>query len=87
MIGPYIVDFVCHAARLIVEVDGTTHSIEAELARDEKRDVWLAGVGYETLRVFNDEVYRNRDGVLETIRLRLAERGSPSQPSPSRGEG
>jgi very-short-patch-repair endonuclease len=86
-IGPFIVDFVCHAARLIVEVDGATHSTDAERERDQRRDAWLAAAGYETLRIYNDEVYRNREGVLETIRLRLAERTSPSLPSPPKGGG
>lgn len=78
-IGPYIVDFVCHAALLVVKVDGATHLTDAERQSDDKRDAWLAGAGYEILRVFNDEVCRNRDGVLETIRLRLAERRVPSR--------
>ncbi|HEX2726905.1 MAG TPA: DUF559 domain-containing protein, partial [Beijerinckiaceae bacterium] len=79
-------------ARLVVEVDGATHSTDAEVERDRRRDVWLAAVGYETLRIHNDEIYHNRDGILETIRLRLAERRrasdtSPSQPSPSSKSG
>ncbi|MGI8840376.1 MAG: endonuclease domain-containing protein [Caulobacteraceae bacterium] len=40
--GPYVVDFVCHRARLVVEVDGGIHDLAAVKARDERRDAWLA---------------------------------------------
>lgn len=65
--GPYIADFLCHPAKLVVEVDGATHSTDAELARDARRDAWFAANGFRVLRVTNAEVYENLDGVLETI--------------------
>jgi very-short-patch-repair endonuclease len=45
-IGAYIVDFVCHAARLIVELDGETHDFEARQRYDLKRDAWFEARGY-----------------------------------------
>ena len=65
--GPFIVDFLCADARLVVEVDGATHSTEDEIVYDKRRDAWFAANGYRVLRVTNDDVYRNLDGVCETI--------------------
>ena len=66
-IGPYVADFLCRSARLIVEVDGATHATDAEVAHDARRAVFLSAEGYRVLRVNNDEVYSRLDGVLETI--------------------
>ncbi len=65
--GPFIADFICAAAKLVVEVDGATHSTDEEIAYDARRDAWFADNGYRVLRVTNDEVYRNLDGVCETV--------------------
>jgi len=64
-IGKYIVDFVCHEKRLIIEVDGGQHaeSIEA----DQIRDQWLGEQGYKVLRFWNNEILTNIEGVLEVI--------------------
>ena len=66
-IGPYIVDFVCHAARLVVEIDGGQHFESKEEQRDARRDAYLIGRGFRVLRFNNHEVMSNRQGVLETI--------------------
>ncbi|WP_159730983.1 endonuclease domain-containing protein [Methylosinus sp. Ce-a6] len=65
--GPYIADFLCAEARLVIEVDGATHSTEEEIAYDRRREEWFAANGYRVLRLANDEVYRNLDGICETI--------------------
>ena len=83
-IGPYIVDFFCPGVRLVVEIDGVTH---VGATRDGIRDRWLEGEGYRVLRVWNNEVMGNLEGVLELIR-QVARGENPSpQPSPPRGEG
>ena len=66
-IGPYIADFACRTAYLIVEVDGATHSSDEELAYDQARTAYLEREGWKVLRVWNAEVFTNRDGVLETL--------------------
>jgi very-short-patch-repair endonuclease len=71
VLNNFIVDFACLEARLIVEVDGATHSTHAEVERDATRSAALKHQGYAILRFTNDEVFRNFDGVLETIRLKL----------------
>lgn len=88
----YVVDFICFEARLVVEIDGATHSSDEEVAHDRKRDAVLREHGNAVLRFYNGEVYENLDGVLETIRLKLLElcpNGSDRHrvPSPFMGEG
>lgn len=66
-IGPYIADFVCLEAKIVVELDGDQHALGAAPKRDEKRDAFLVTKGFEVLRFWNNEIYENVDGVLETI--------------------
>ena len=60
----YILDFVCFEARLVIEADGGQH---AESHRDETRDTWLASQGFRVLRLWNNDILRNPEGVFETI--------------------
>ena len=76
VIGSYIVDFVSPRARLIVEVDGDTH----DAAADAVRDAALLKQDYQVLRVTNDDVMRNFQGVLQHILEALS-----SSPLPFRG--
>jgi very-short-patch-repair endonuclease len=73
-IGPYVADFVCREARLVVEVDGATHSTDEEVRHDERRTAFIEGQGFRVLRDTNDDVYRSLDAVLDTI---FAALGSP----------
>ena len=66
-IGPYIVDFVCHAAKLVIEIDGGQHFESRQEQRDTRRDAYLANKGFRVLRFNNHDVMTNREGVLETI--------------------
>jgi very-short-patch-repair endonuclease len=63
-VGPYIVDFLCIAHRLVVEADGSQH---AENKRDAMRDQWLAQEGYKILRFGNRDILMARESVLATI--------------------
>jgi very-short-patch-repair endonuclease len=73
-IGPYFADFCCREEKLVVEVDGATHSTDGELAHDKRRDAFLLAHGYRVLRVRNGEVYEETDNVLETILAALEKR-------------
>jgi very-short-patch-repair endonuclease len=66
-IGPYIVDFVCHAAALAIEIDGGQHFESRQEQRDARRDAFLVSKGLRVLRFSNYDVMSNRAGVLETI--------------------
>jgi len=81
-IGPFIVDFVCHDARVIVEIDGGQHFCDEHEKRDARRDAFLAGKGYRVLRFSNHDVMSNRSGVLEAIANAVLG-ASPSPPSPA----
>jgi very-short-patch-repair endonuclease len=84
-IGPYIVDFLCVGAKLVVEADGSQH---AENLRDNIRDAYLASQGWKVLRFWNNEVLQNGEGVLQTI---FAHASRPSSGPPghllAEGEG
>ena len=69
----FIADFASFDARLVVEVDGATHSTDQEIAYDAARSAALAAQGFAVLRFANEDVYRNLEGVLEAIRMRLME--------------
>jgi very-short-patch-repair endonuclease len=85
-IGPYIADFVSHAAMLIIEIDGGQHFEDANEQRDAVRDVYLNAKGFRVLRFDNREVMTNRQGVLILIAEALGE-AAPSLPSPASGRG
>ena len=65
VIDGFIVDFYCHRARLVIEVDGEIH--EQQLEYDQERDRVLTARGLRVLRIRNDEVMRDLDGVLTRI--------------------
>jgi very-short-patch-repair endonuclease len=73
-IGPYIADFCCRAEKLVIEIDGATHSTDEELVYDARRTAFLEAQGYRIMRVHNVEIFENLNGVLETILARLERR-------------
>ncbi len=86
-IPPYIVDFACVEARLIVEADGGQHARPGD---HELRDSELQRQGWRVLRFWNDEILTNRQGVLRTIAEMLGrarERNPHPDPPPLAGEG
>tara|TARA_R100000365_G_C2743910_1_gene72663 strand:- start:2474 stop:2785 length:312 start_codon:yes stop_codon:yes gene_type:complete len=76
-IGPYVTDFACLDPRLVIEVDGATHSEEDEVAYDERRTRFLQQKGWHVYRVWNTDIYENLGGVLDAIlhQLRFAKSG------------
>jgi very-short-patch-repair endonuclease len=79
-IGPYVADFFCSAAKLIIELDGSQHGAKESVSADEARTAWLEESGYKVLRFPNDEVLKNRGAVLETIDRVIRERSIPPAP-------
>ena len=84
-IGRFIADFAEYGRRLVIEVDGGQHGG----ARDQVRDGWLKGQGFEVLRFWNNEVYGNIEGVMRVVldAIEALDAAPPPQPSPTRGEG
>ena len=66
-IGPYVADFMCRKADLIVEVDGEQHALPEQAAHDERRDAFLRGQGYTVVRVWTADIWRDVDAVLDRI--------------------
>jgi very-short-patch-repair endonuclease len=85
-IPPYIADFLCASARVIVELDGEPHETEARRPRDAKRDAWLKGQGFTVLRFPNELVLSNLDLVLDRVGEAIAARsGHGTSLPPLRG--
>ncbi len=68
-LGPYILDFVCLEAGLVIEVDGGQHSDQK--AYDEKRTALIESQGLTVIRFWNHEVMNETPAVLEKIWLTL----------------
>jgi very-short-patch-repair endonuclease len=82
-VGPYIVDFVCHRLKLIIEIDGDHHARGEQERRDRVRDADLAAHGYRVLRISNQHVAESFDGVMETVFRACVERGAVEAPTPN----
>ena len=80
----YIADFVCYAARIVIELDGESHDFEARQAHDRARDAWFEAQGFRVLRYTNRDVLTNLEGVVQQIReiagTRLAATPLPCPP-------
>jgi len=70
----YIADFVCHAALLVVELDGGQHFSDQAEQKDATRSAVIEAKGFQVLRFANHDVMTNRGGILETIAAAVAER-------------
>ena len=77
-IGPYVVDFVCFEAKLVIEVAGGQHALQGD--GDAKRGRWLECQGFRILRFWNNDVLSNRTGVAEQIATALRAPPTPTLP-------
>ncbi len=80
-IGPFIADFVCQAASLIIEADGSQH---AESEADERRTAWLESRGYRILRFWNTEILTRSHDIAATIYAALIDPSPRSRKGASR---
>ena len=84
IIDGFIVDFYCHQANLVIEIDGPIH--ESQQAADAEREAILTRTGLKVLRFTNREVMGNVRLVLNQIRAALPkERPTPQPPSSQEG--
>ena len=67
IIGNYIVDFYCHGARIVVELDGSQHYDPAEAKKDDIRTAYLESLGICVLRFSNLDVLRRFEDVCAEI--------------------
>jgi len=74
VIDNYIVDFYCHKAKLIIELDGSQHYEEASIEDDKVRTNFLHSLGLEVLRIPNIEIWDNFPGVCEAVDILVKDR-------------
>ena len=67
VIDNYIVDFYCHSARLIIELDGSQHFEEKEILRDTIRTQKIEKRNLTVIRIPNNQIFKNFDGVCKYI--------------------
>ena len=73
-IGNYIVDFVCLKEKIIIELDGGQHNEPKNIAHDKERTNYLISLGYKIIRIWNNEIFENFEGVKEYLYNSLAPR-------------
>ncbi|MBV9331884.1 MAG: endonuclease domain-containing protein [Alphaproteobacteria bacterium] len=74
-IGPFVVDFYCAPAKLVIELDGNHHLSPEESSYDERRSRWLQSQGYAVIRFENSGVLNYEEAVIERIMAALEQRG------------
>ncbi|MDA1326436.1 MAG: endonuclease domain-containing protein [Proteobacteria bacterium] len=82
-IGPYVADFVCLELKLVVELDGGQHAVNK--TADDARTAKLQLQGFRVLRIWNNDMLTNPEGVLRLIEQGL--RSPHPNPLPQAGEG
>ena len=78
-IGPFVVDFYCSGAKLVIELDGDQHGADEDAAYDATRTHWLASHGYRVLRFPNWQVLKNPRSILDEIARMFEIRAVPSR--------
>jgi adenosylmethionine-8-amino-7-oxononanoate aminotransferase/very-short-patch-repair endonuclease len=80
---PYTLDFYCHEAGLVIELDGGQH---AESVYDPRRDAWLGQQGLRVVRFWNNQVLQETEAVLSAVWVALQAGGCPHPQPLSTGE-
>lgn len=82
VLGKYIVDFYCAQAKLVIELDGFQHFEPGNLEKDTQRTEYLKGYDLTVLRIPNNEVMHNFDGVCQYIDMAVKEAQNLRQSPP-----
>jgi len=84
-VGPYIADFYCSDARLVIEIDGWCHNMGDQPEHDLRRDAWIAAQGLTVVRYPASEVLADptgvADGIWDTCMDLMQQRQAPNAPS------
>ena len=75
IIGSYIADFYCHDAKLVVELDGSQHTQEQDIAYDTQRTAYFHTLGIDVIRYYNSDIHQNFLGVCQDLLSVLEQRG------------
>jgi very-short-patch-repair endonuclease len=77
-VGPYVADFYCPAAKLVIEIDGLIHDFEGPAAKDEQRDEEIRNLGLRIMRIPASEIFADASAVADSL---IALCSSPVGPS------
>jgi len=66
-VGPYVADFYCPAAKLVIEIDGLVHDFAGPAARDEKRDAYIRSLGLRIIRIEASQVFDDPTSVADSL--------------------
>jgi very-short-patch-repair endonuclease len=77
-IGPYVADFYCPAAKLVIEIDGLVHDFADAAARDERRDEYVWELGLNVIRIPAADVLRDPTAIADNLLAMCAELAGPS---------
>lgn len=85
----FIADFMCKELKLVIEVDGISHTWEETIKKDKIKDEMLKEAGFVVIRFTNEQVLTNIDWVKEEIDLKIEEieRNSDELPQKRKGRG
>ena len=72
-IGNYIVDFICNAKKLIIEIDGGQHNEDKNIIYDNERTKYLETKGYKVIRFWNHDIDNNIESVYREILKHLVD--------------
>ena len=79
-IGPYVADFYCPAAKIVIEVDGSTH--DQSQPADERRDDYMTSLGLRVVRIAAAEVLANLEAAADALFRLCSTTAGPSTPQP-----
>jgi very-short-patch-repair endonuclease len=79
-IGPFVADFYCPAARMVIEIDGAVH--DASQDADERRDAYMRSLGLRVVRIPAAEMLSNPQGVADGIYRLCNSLAGPSTTQP-----
>jgi very-short-patch-repair endonuclease len=81
-VGPYVADFYCPAAKLVVEIDGLVHDSEGAAKFDQARDLYMRGLGLKVIRIPAADVLRDALGVADGLVSLCGKAAGPSTTPP-----
>src|SRR6476660_2982130 len=68
-LGRYVADFYCASARLVIEVDGQSHSMGSQPQHDARRNEWMVGRGVRVIRFAAADVMNDLNAVVTVIAI------------------
>ena len=86
-IGPYVADFYCPAAKLVIEVDGMVHDFAGPAARDDFRNAYISSLGLRLIRIPAADIFADADAVAQSLISLCAELVGPSTTHPGTSPG